>query len=35
MTEQTQEKLFVLKASDDVNLGMGIFALVSLGGVFL
>jgi hypothetical protein len=35
MTDQTQEKLFVLKASDDVNLGMGIFALVSLGGVFL
>ncbi|GAB4120429.1 MAG: hypothetical protein OHK0057_10470 [Thermoflexibacter sp.] len=35
MTDQTQEKLFILKASDDVNLGMGIFALVSLGGVFL
>lgn len=35
MIDQTQEKLFVLKASDDVNLGMGIFALVSLGGVFL
>jgi len=35
MTDQIPEKLFVLKASDDVNWGMGIFALVSLGGVFL